>query len=364
MTKPFVERILIRCPNWVGDAVMATPFIEAVRREYPDAHIELMLKKYVGPVYEGAPWMNGCIEIPPVRKKTFVDRIQQFFANVRAIRAGRFDMAVLLSNTFQCALEAALAGVPFRIGYLRDARGWLLTRGPRPLRSDGAYTPESMIDYYNRLGGCIGIERSISRKMKLFTTDDEEREALSFLKNMRVDPSLNIVGLNPGAAFGGSKFWPAEYFARVGDHFAARKNTAVVVFSGPGEAEIAGSIASLMKQPCHISPDTVLSLGGLKAMVRRCALLVTNDTGPRHFASAFDVPSVVIIGPTDARWTHNDDPHQAVLQKTPVCGPCHLRACPYNHQCMKMIKPDDVIAASEKLLEKTNQAEDLVYGRT
>ncbi len=360
MAQPAYRKILIRCPNWVGDAVMATPFLEAVRKKYPDAQITYMLKKYVKSVYSGADWVDSFIETAPRKSKSIKAQAKAFFANVRAIRSGNFDVVVLLTNTFQSALEAVAAGMPERIGYHRDGRSWLLSKGPYPEKETLRYRPGSMIDYYNRLGNCLGIP-SISRSMKLNTSDDDEREAVEFMKRLNIKPDMKIIGLNPGAAFGGSKLWSAESYAKVGDHFAVDSQTAVVVFSGPGEGDIARKIASQMQGTCYISPDNILSLGGLKAMIRRCSLLVTNDTGPRHFASALGVPSVVLIGATDARWTENDDQNQIVLQKTPVCGPCHLRVCPYNHQCMKIIKPSDVIASAHRLLKQKHQAGDLVY---
>ncbi len=332
---------------------MATPILEAVRKKYPSAHITYMLKKYVKSVYSGSDAVDSFIETAPKSTVSLFSRhAKEFIANVRAIRKGRFDMALLLSNTFQSALEAFAAGVPERIGYQRDGRSGLLTAGPYPKRHSLGYHPESMIDYYNRLGNCLDIP-NISRTMKLYTSDEDEQEAVDFFRQVNIGPDMRMIGLNPGAAFGGSKFWPAEYFAKVGDYFAKDKRIAVIVFSGPGEIGIAQRISSMMEHPCYISSGTVLSLGGLKAVIRRCSLLITNDTGPRHFASAFGVPSVVLVGATDPRWTENDDRRQIVLFKKTVCGPCHLRTCPYNHQCMKMIKPADVISASNRLLEQT-----------
>jgi heptosyltransferase-2 len=125
----------------------------------------------------------------------------------------------------------------------------------------------------------------------------------------------------------------------------------VVLLAGPNEEQIVENIAGRMTNPCVISTCDIVSLSVLKVLIKRMALLVTNDTGPRHFASAYGVPSVVLIGSTNPDWTENNDKRQVVLQRVPVCGPCHLKSCPYNHQCMRLIKPSVVIEASEKLLE-------------
>lgn len=345
-------RILVRCPNWVGDVVMATPFLDALRNAFPDAHITYMLRNYVRQVYSGSPWCNEFFVIENKQKKlSFVEKIAQVIKHIRYMRKGNYDTAVLLVNSFQSAFEVWCAGISLRLGYKREGRGLFLTEGPTPNIKNGVYIPGPMIPYYNKLAEFLNIMPP-SLDMKLYVSTHEDSEADARLQHMGVLPSDKLVGLNPGGAFGASKFWSPAYYAAVGDYYSSFERVKVIIFAGPNEEQIANDIAGLMKQPAVISTSDKLSLGGAKAVYKRLNLLVTNDTGPRHFASAFGVPSVVLIGSTNPKWTENHDPYQFVLGKIPVCGPCHQRICPLNHQCMKALKPTQVIEIANKLLEK------------
>ena len=147
----------------------------------------------------------------------------------------------------------------------------------------------------------------------------------------------------------------------LGDYFAKKPNHKVVVFFGPGEEQIAGKVKSLMKEKCYLYTDKIVSLGALKVLISKCSLLVTNDSGPRHFSLAFNISTVTVMGPIDTNLTANDFEHEIIVKSVPSCGPCHLRVCPYNHQCMKNVKPKTVIQAAETLLEKSKKNKDVIY---
>ncbi len=345
------KRILVRCPNWIGDAVMATPFLSILREEYPKAHITLMLREYTQQVFFGSPYYDDMILIPNEAKKSpFREKIRYCRLNIQKIREGKYDCGLLLSNSFEAALETFAAGVPYRIGYKRDGRNLFLTDGPVPLRVNGKYAPVPMIEYYNGLLPYVNIMSS-KDEMRLYISEDEKNAAEPVLKELNILPGDMIIGLNPGGAFGASKFWLPEYFAKVGDHFAAQKGVKVLLLAGPNEVPIAEKIAGMMHHDAIISTPEKVTISILKVLIKRMSLLVTNDTGPRHFATAFGVPSIVIIGSTNPKWTENSDPYQLVIHRIPHCGPCHLKVCPLNHQCMKSIKPETVIHAAEKLLQ-------------
>lgn len=346
-----LKRILVRCPSWIGDAVMATPFLEKLRFEFPAAWITYMVSPYVKDVYAGSPYVDEfLLSDSRLCKTKFVKRAQYSFENVKRLKKGKFDAAILLSNSFESALETFLAGIPLRIGYKRDGRSLMISRGLHPAKSHGTFMPGPMIQYYNRLGECLGFEVS-SERMKLFISEEEKDRVNHLFKQFSISPKHTLIGINPGGAFGSSKFWLPEYFAQVGDYFAQDRNCKVILLAGPGEEKIIEKITRLMRYPALIWTCDMVPVGVLKGVVKELSLLITNDTGPRHFASAFGIPSIVLIGPTDPRWTEHTDPKQIVLGRVPVCGPCHLKVCPLNHQCMKGIKPVDVIDASEQLLE-------------
>jgi heptosyltransferase-2 len=160
-----------------------------------------------------------------------------------------------------------------------------------------------------------------------------------------------VIGLNPGAKFGSSKCWPPRYFAELAELFKKKWDCKILLFVGPGEDQIAESIVEKSKTNIiNTAPDKV-DLALLKPLIRRCELLVTNDTGPRHYAVAFDIPVVVIMGPTDPRYTATNLEKTVVLQEELDCSPCHKKKCPGNHDCMLRISSQAAFEASQRLLE-------------
>ena len=160
-----------------------------------------------------------------------------------------------------------------------------------------------------------------------------------------------MICLNPGAAFGAAKHWPADYFAALARDLAAKRGSGVLVLCGPSERDLARQIVSLTRRPGVYSlAEVPVSLGLTKACVRRCDLLVTTDSGPRHFAAAFDRPVVTLFGPTHIAWTETYYPRAVHLQKPVECGPCQQRVCPLgHHRCMKELTPSEVFAAVQRL---------------
>jgi heptosyltransferase-2 len=159
-----------------------------------------------------------------------------------------------------------------------------------------------------------------------------------------------LVGLNPGAAWGSSKCWPPERFAAVGDGLSESGGAKIIVLAGPGEEGVQSAIVAKMARPVLAPEPGRVPLDVLKPLVKRLKLLVTNDTGPRHFANAFGIPSVVVMGPTDRRYTSNPRERAVVLQSGIECVPCHLKTCPRDHQCMLEITPEKVIEEALGLL--------------
>ena len=169
----------------------------------------------------------------------------------------------------------------------------------------------------------------------------------------RPDAGDKVIGLNPGASFGSSKCWPAQNFARTAELFEEKTGARILLFAGPGEDEIVKAILSKTSAKIiNTAPDRV-DLELLKPLVKRCNLFVTNDTGPRHYAVAFDVPAVVIMGPTDPRYTSSNLDKTIVIRVDLDCSPCHKKTCPADHRCMTQITPEMVLEAGEKLLSES-----------
>lgn len=334
-------RIAIFLPNWVGDVVMATPAIRALRDAYPGARVIGVLKPYVRGVIDGAPWFD---ELLPSDSGVL--------AVARRLRAERVDIAVLFPNTFRSALTAWLGGCRRCVGYRRYGRGALLTDVLEPaIDTGGRLQPSPVIDAYNRLAERAGA--TPTRQMELFTTAADEAAADAVWARCGFRRRSEVICLNPGAAFGSSKYWSADAFAEVARRFAAERGSGVLVLCGPGERELARQIVARAGSDYVRSlADVPPSLGLTKACVRRCALLVTTDSGPRHFAAAFDRPVVTLFGPTHIAWTETYYAKALHLQKEVECGPCQQRICPLDHRCMTRLTPDEVFAASRQLLAR------------
>jgi heptosyltransferase-2 len=208
-----------------------------------------------------------------------------------------------------------------------------------------------MVQYYMEICRQLGLALPDTVKPSLFLSDTLKKKAEQLLESYGIKPNDVVIGLNPGAKFGSSKCWPPRYFAELAELFKGHWDCKILLFVGPGEDQIAESILEKSKTNIiNTAPDKV-DLALLKPLIRRCQLLVTNDTGPRHYAVAFDVPVVVIMGPTDPRYTATNLEKSVVLQEALNCSPCHKKTCPYDHDCMLRISPQAVFEASQRLLE-------------
>lgn len=336
-----MNRIALFLPNWIGDVVMATPAVRAVRAAFPRAELVAVCKPYVADVLAGAPWFADTI---------FADkrgpRAHRFLAVLSRLRAKKSDAAVLFSNSFRVAALARLAGAKRVVGFARYLRGWMLTD---KLHAKG--TPAPIIDDYNRLATALGAP-STDHQMELFTTPADEAAADSVFAQFGLHRYSRVVLLNPGAAFGAAKHWPTEHFAQLARALTAKHACAALVLCGPAERAIARAIAESSRSPNVFAlADSALSLGLTKALVKRCDLLVTTDSGPRHFAAAFGRPVVALFGPTHVEWTETYFAKEIQLQVKLPCGPCQQRACPLgHHRCMRELTPERALAACERLL--------------
>lgn len=348
-----MKRIALFLPNWVGDVVMATPAIRAVREAFPEAGLVAMCKPYVADVLAGAPWFDDVI-LADKRGP----RSQGLFAVGRRLRASRPDAAILFPNSLRSALVARLGGCQRVIGYARYGRSLLLTDRLHPNRdARGGFVPSPVIDDYNRLARTLGTADP-GHRMDLFTTPADEAAAESVSARFGLGRFERVIAMNPGAAFGAAKHWPTAHFAELARLFTQRLKSGVVVLCGPNEREMARRIAGDSRSP-HVFPlsDTPLSLGLTKALVRRADLLVTTDSGPRHFAAAFNRPVVSLFGPTHIEWTRTYFEKEVLLQKAVPCGPCQKRVCPLDHRCMRDLTPATVLAAALDLLTRFPQRE-------
>lgn len=336
------RRILVRSPNWVGDAVMATPALRALRSAHPDAAIALEAPPHLEGLYRGLPTYDAFL--PAAR------RMREVLARAAALRAAGFDWAVLLPDSPRVALAPFLARTPLRAGYARDLlrRALISERLPTP-REGGRRRPVPMVDRYlaiTRALGCPDRGDDLTLCVDPLVAEDVAKR----LARCGVGPHDALLAVTPGAAFGPSKRWPAEHFARACDELARRRGLVPVLAPAPGELAVARDVAARMKERAVALLDPPLDLAALKALIARSRLLLSNDTGARQIAVALGCPVVVVMGPTDPRHTARHPELQRVLREDVPCAPCHLRNCPIDHRCMTQLSPERAVAAAEELL--------------
>ena len=351
---PDPQRILIVQPSWVGDAVMATPALRAIRKLYPNAQISYLIKRYVKPMYTGMPWADKLITYRTGKTAKKAGKMN-FVELATKLRKRRFDLAILLPGSFKAALLCKLARIPRVVGYDRDGRGFLLSDRLLPARENGRYVPSPIVKYYMGLASYLGsTERDLT--MALFVTPSEQREADAVIAHAQIPEQRPWILLNPGANYGASKCWLPEYFAETADALAEKYGATILISGAPKERRIVDEILGHLKHPAIDLSRAGMSLGALKEIVRRCDLMITNDTGPRHIAAAFDVPVVTIFGPTHPEWTEIYFAKERICQVKVHCGPCQLKTCPLDHRCMTRLTPAMVLKKADELLAASSCA--------
>ncbi len=339
------RRLLVVIPNWVGDVVLATPVLAALRARFREARITYLLRSYVSEVVAGGGWHDDEVHWPARRG------LPALFGLGRTLRAARFDLALLLTNSFRSAAVTWLAGVRRRVGYGRDGRGWLLTDKLCPPRRDGEFVPTPVLPYYAALAEHVGCPVP-DRKLHLGITPGQEQAGQELLRHYGLDDGRPYALVNAGAAFGASKCWPAERFGEVCDRLRAEYGFTPVLVGAPHEAALMRTIASQAPHGAVCCDQPGTTLGSLKVLARGAALLVCNDTGPRHYGSAFNVPTVTIFGPTHQAWTDTDYDRELKLQVPVECGPCQRPVCPLDHRCMTGLTVAMVMRAVAAVLSR------------
>ncbi|MEE9558927.1 MAG: lipopolysaccharide heptosyltransferase II [Candidatus Brocadiales bacterium] len=343
------NNILVTAPSWVGDVVMATPSFRCVRENFPDANITLLLKPYAKEILGGAPWFDRVIEYDTKDKHK---QAGKYLSLIKKLRKTKYDLAFVLPNSFSSALITWSAGASRRIGYVRDNRAWLLTDAVQRPKENGRFLPTYMGDYYLRLCTSIGCKVG-SKKTEIFVSPESGKKIEQlFSKHGLTSNSRLKVLINPGATYGSSKFWTADGFAETAKLLREQKDCDVLLVTSPDEKDVADKIVDASDgNIVNLSQDRI-TLELLKALVDKCSLLITVDSGPRHIAVALNKPVVTLIGPTDPRYSRTKQEIGKVVRAPVDCAPCHLKTCPTDHRCMAQIKPQKVVAAAIELLPK------------
>lgn len=304
-----VQRILIILPSWVGDACMATPVLRHVAAQRPQARIVAFGRSNLRPLMDGLPWIHS-FQAGGMRERNALGEI-------RRIRAEHFDAVLLLPNSFRSGLFARLAGIPHRAGVDRDGRGWLLNH-----RFAADKSVRSAAAAYASLATWWTGAPLIDQRIELRITAEDRVAAQDLLRELPCTANAarrDLILLNPGANRE-DKRWPADRFACVGRALslarpAGQSPRPIAVTGGPSEAVLCAEISE--KCGAFDLCARGVMLGSLKAVLDRTALLITNDTGPRHLAAALNTPTIALFGPTDCRWTPMNYPCERRLISEP-----------------------------------------------
>ncbi len=334
--------LLVRAVNWLGDAVLTTPALGALRAACPGVKVTLAANPAVAELFRLHPDVDDLAVYDRTGShRGIVGRARM----AAALRRGRFGAALLLQNAFDAALLAFLAGIPVRMGYARDARRLLLTH-PVPVTDDILSLHHA--EYYLRLLAELGLPRPPRPELRLRVSEDERAAMRARLAREGARDGRPVLGINPGATFGSAKRWVPERFAAVADALAEEWGADVVLTGSVAEMPLAAEIeAAMERRPVNLAGRTTVR--EMMAVLSLCSFLVTNDSGPMHIAAAFRVPQVAIFGPTDWRATSPWTPLAKIVRVDVDCSPCHRRECDRGHECMAGVTAEMVIAAATSL---------------
>ena len=354
-------RIVVRGVNWLGDAVMTTPALMRLRERFPQAHISMFAHEKLAELWKQHPALNDV--------RTFSAR-DTVWSSARAMRAGGFDLALVLPNSTRSALEAWLARIPRRVGYRRSGRNFLLTDSviPRPeeiamrklslqeIRERNASSASSSVSippprahhlyqYLHLVAALGGRDKPIAPVLQV-----SDVETGWVREKFGISRDRTWFGLNPGAEYGPAKRWPMERFADVVRRCQIQGKVGWILFGGRQDVDMVSRLEKLLEgeEGSVVNLSGRTSLRELCAALKCCQVLLTNDTGPMHVAAALNVPVVVPFGSTSPDLTGpglpGDSNHRLLRQKV-ACSPCFLRECPIDFRCMQGISVDSVVKA-------------------
>jgi heptosyltransferase-2 len=334
-------KILVRATNWLGDAVLSLPALRSLRDRFPKAQITVLARPSVAALYEGERYIDGVIRLegaPGARDLGAKWRLGAL------LRREKFDLAVLFPNSFESAAIVYLSGAKRRVGYARDGRSALLTDAVAvPLAGE---IPVHERYYYLELLRRAGLIGALPRvdEIRLDALDDvrSRGEGLFAARGVK----LPVIGVSPGAAFGGAKRWLPERFAEAAREIAAHEinsgdGAEIAIFGAASERELCGAVAGACGGHNFAGSTTLREFIDLSAA---CRLILANDSGAMHIAAAVGVPSVTVFGPTDETATGPVGVASKVVREPVECAPCKLRECPIDHRCMTRVTVDRVVA--------------------
>ena len=316
--------------------VMATPFLHALRASSYD-EIWAVGKTSAIHLYNGLNLFDRLISIED-------KGIAAFFDRTSALKKAGFKRAIALPHSFRSAFFFYNLRVKERVGYARNKRGFMLTRKIEE-KGDG---PEPTVEHYLRIIDALGINRSLDAPVLLVTDDEDEKFDEKF-----PDIKKPYCVFVTGAQYGPSKCWPHEHFSELADKIVEKYGMKIYMLPGKDEEKLAHKIKEGAKNKDSIVIKS-MNVRDLKVCLSRASFVVSNDTGPRHISAALSVPTIVLLGPMDDRYTvYPSSVTHTIWREDMPCRPCNRKECSKGHECLAEILPDEVLKTIGGIVEKT-----------
>ena len=341
--KPFKNILIVRTDR-IGDVVLTTPVISALRENYPHARISILVTPETREIVDGNPYLDSVIIFD--RKKAHKN-FGELLKFISSLREQKFDLSIILHTKKIINLICFLAGIPHRVGYRNEKLGFLLTDRLKDTRAEGSkHEVEYSLDVLRHLGMTVG-----QPKIYLPVQEEAERWAEKFLQEKHLTGSDRLIAVHPDASCV-SKRWPPKNFAELINQIQKKYPVKIIMIGGNLSRGIVSEIISFVQQPViDLSGKTTVSQ--LISLLKRCQLLISNDSGPVHLASGVRIPVISIFGRNQAglspvRWRPLSE-KSVVFHKEVGCQICLAHNCDINFKCLEAVTPQEVYEAFERL---------------
>ncbi|MBN1614345.1 MAG: lipopolysaccharide heptosyltransferase II, partial [Deltaproteobacteria bacterium] len=316
--------------------------VAAIRQTFPKAHLAVLAK----------PWVAGIYEIGPPVDEIILFQSPGIHAGVSGklrlateLRKRGFDASILLQNAIEAAIIVSMAGIPIRAGFDSDARGMLLTHAVRRTR---AVRRIHQTGYYLEMVRALGC-RSGSWDFPIRLDDSYDEKADKMLAALDVARDRRLLGIAPGATYGPAKKWFPERFAAVADRLEDEFDVKTLLFGSAGDRDSTAAVARAGRH-AFIDLCGYTTLKEAVALMARCSLFISNDSGLMHVAGALGIPTIAIFGSTNPVTTSPVGANSVVIRKDVDCSPCLKKECPTDFRCMDLIGVEEVCEVSAGLL--------------
>ena len=349
-----IKKILIIQIAGIGDLVLATPTLRAVRERFSQSHITLLINSRAKEIIVGSAFVDEVLTLDFDKHSNFFSFLMprnfiEILRLLKKLREKHFDMTINLfalvriRGVIRMALLSYLIGAKYRVGRDTERRGFFLNIKVPERRKSAKHEVERNLDIARILGAEIKDKR-----LEIYVSEEDRRYVSDFFRQNQIADDSFVIGLNPGASIP-SHLWAKEKFANLADELARRYQAKIVITGGKNEIELAGQIAGMMQvKPIIAAGRTTLKQ--FSVLIERCNLFIANLTGAMHMAVAVKTPLIAIVGSYTQRYLpYGYTDRSIVIKKDVSCSPCYKLRCK-RHTCMKLITVEDVLQTAYKLL--------------